>query len=163
MDFHFQDWGLWAALVGASVGTYVCRAIGVLLSGRIHQDSEIFRWLAAVNCAFDFFTSGSISYSPAMDADSDLCAEFWSDDIQPSAPPGSSLIYWHAPHHLLWRLALNPVSFFLVGAPPRSAQYVPLLFVRHHGFDDGNSYHRQLPSYLVICESLAKDSVQPFV
>ena len=51
MDFHFEDWGLWAALVGASVGTYVCRAIGVLLSGRINQNSEIFRWLAAVTYA----------------------------------------------------------------------------------------------------------------
>jgi branched-subunit amino acid transport protein len=51
MNTIFQGWGLWAALVGASVGTYVCRAIGVLLSGRINQDSEIFRWLAAVTYA----------------------------------------------------------------------------------------------------------------
>lgn len=46
-----SGWGLWLALVGACVGTYVCRAIGVLLAKRIHQDSEIFRWLAAVTYA----------------------------------------------------------------------------------------------------------------
>jgi branched-subunit amino acid transport protein len=51
MNTMLQGWGLWAALIGASVGTYVCRAIGVLLSGRIDQDSEIFRWLSAVTYA----------------------------------------------------------------------------------------------------------------
>jgi branched-subunit amino acid transport protein len=44
-------WGLWIALVGACLGTYFCRAIGVSLSQRINQDSEIFRWLAAVTYA----------------------------------------------------------------------------------------------------------------
>lgn len=44
-------WGLWVALVGACLGTYFCRAIGVTLSQRINQDSEIFRWLAAVTYA----------------------------------------------------------------------------------------------------------------
>jgi hypothetical protein len=33
------------ALVAAGVGTYLCRAMGVKLSGHIHQESEIFRWL----------------------------------------------------------------------------------------------------------------------
>ena len=46
-----QGWGLWLALAGACLGTYVCRAIGVMLSGRINQDSEIFRWLAAITYA----------------------------------------------------------------------------------------------------------------
>jgi branched-subunit amino acid transport protein len=49
---HMADalsgWGLWIALVGACLGTYFCRAIGVLLSNNINQDSEIFRWLSAV-------------------------------------------------------------------------------------------------------------------
>ncbi|MBU3565541.1 AzlD domain-containing protein [Polynucleobacter sp. MWH-HuK1] len=44
-------WGLWIALVGACLGTYFCRAIGVFLSQSINQDSEIFRWLAAVTYA----------------------------------------------------------------------------------------------------------------
>ncbi|QWD59483.1 AzlD domain-containing protein [Polynucleobacter sp. MWH-UH35A] len=44
-------WWLWIALVGACLGTYFCRAIGVTLSQRINQDSEIFRWLAAVTYA----------------------------------------------------------------------------------------------------------------
>ena len=46
-----SGWGLWIALIGASLGTYFCRAIGVLLSNSINQDSEIFRWLAAVTYA----------------------------------------------------------------------------------------------------------------
>ena len=46
-----QDWTPWLALLGASVGTYFCRAIGVVLSDQINQDSEIFRWLSAVTYA----------------------------------------------------------------------------------------------------------------
>ena len=46
-----SGWGLWVALVGACLGTYFCRAIGVMLSQSINQDSEIFRWLAAVTYA----------------------------------------------------------------------------------------------------------------
>ena len=46
-----SGWGLWIALIGACLGTYFCRAIGVLLSNSINQDSEIFRWLAAVTYA----------------------------------------------------------------------------------------------------------------
>ena len=46
-----SGWGLWIALIGACLGTYFCRAIGVLLSNSINQDSDIFRWLAAVTYA----------------------------------------------------------------------------------------------------------------
>ena len=46
-----SGWSLWIALLGATLGTYVCRAVGVLLSNRINQDSEIFRWLSAVTYA----------------------------------------------------------------------------------------------------------------
>ncbi len=41
----------WLALIAASIGTYVCRAIGVMLSGRVSHDSEFFRWLSAVTYA----------------------------------------------------------------------------------------------------------------
>jgi branched-subunit amino acid transport protein len=51
MNAALQGWGLWVALAGATLGTYFCRAIGVLLAKRINQDSEIFRWLAAVTYA----------------------------------------------------------------------------------------------------------------
>jgi branched-subunit amino acid transport protein len=51
MNASLQGWGLWIALAGATIGTYFCRAIGVLLAKRINQDSEIFRWLAAVTYA----------------------------------------------------------------------------------------------------------------
>ena len=51
MTPQLQDWTPWLALVGASVGTYFCRVIGVLLSDQINQESEIFRWLSAVTYA----------------------------------------------------------------------------------------------------------------
>ncbi len=51
MNAALQGWGLWIALAGATLGTYFCRAIGVLLAKRVNQDSEIFRWLAAVTYA----------------------------------------------------------------------------------------------------------------
>jgi len=41
----------WLALIAASIGTYVCRALGVMLSGRVSQESEFFRWLSAVTYA----------------------------------------------------------------------------------------------------------------
>ena len=46
-----SGWGLWFALAGACLGTYFCRAIGVFLSNSINQESEIFRWLAAITYA----------------------------------------------------------------------------------------------------------------
>ena len=51
MSSALSGWGLWIALAGACLGTYFCRAIGVILSNSINQDSEIFRWLAAVTYA----------------------------------------------------------------------------------------------------------------
>ena len=51
MAAHLQGWGLWIALASACIGTYLCRAIGVMLTGKINQDSEIFRWLSAVTYA----------------------------------------------------------------------------------------------------------------
>ncbi|NDE05539.1 MAG: AzlD domain-containing protein [Flavobacteriia bacterium] len=46
-----QGWSAWFALIVASLGTYVCRAVGVMLSGQVSQDSEFFRWLSAVTYA----------------------------------------------------------------------------------------------------------------
>jgi branched-subunit amino acid transport protein len=51
MNADMQGWGVWLALSAACVGTYICRAAGVKLSGHIHQDSEVFRWLSAVTYA----------------------------------------------------------------------------------------------------------------
>ena len=39
---------LWLMAAGAGLGTYACRGLGVLLSGRIDIDSELFRWVACV-------------------------------------------------------------------------------------------------------------------
>lgn len=47
----FNDAGIWAALIGASLGTYLWRGLGVYFSGKINQDSELFRWLSAVTYA----------------------------------------------------------------------------------------------------------------
>jgi branched-subunit amino acid transport protein len=51
MTTDMQGWGVWLALMSACVGTYVCRAVGVKLSGHINQDSEVFRWLSSVTYA----------------------------------------------------------------------------------------------------------------
>ena len=48
MIANLDGWHTAGALLLASVGTYVCRAGGVLLSSHINQDSEIFKWLSAV-------------------------------------------------------------------------------------------------------------------
>ncbi len=47
----FNDAGMWAALIAACLGTYLWRGLGVFLSGKISQDSEIFKWLSAVTYA----------------------------------------------------------------------------------------------------------------
>lgn len=41
----------WGGLAVAAAGTYACRALGVMVSGKINQDSEFFRWLSAVTYA----------------------------------------------------------------------------------------------------------------
>ena len=51
MTPDMQGWGVWVALTCACVGTYLCRAVGVKLSGHINQESEVFRWLSAVTYA----------------------------------------------------------------------------------------------------------------
>lgn len=43
--------GWWAVLILTALGTYFWRALGVLLSGHVNQESEIFRWLSAVTYA----------------------------------------------------------------------------------------------------------------
>ncbi len=43
-----QGWGAWLALLAACLGTYLCRAVSVALSGRVSQESEFFRWRWAV-------------------------------------------------------------------------------------------------------------------
>lgn len=43
-------WG-WIILILAALGTYTWRGLGVLLSGRINQDSALFRWVTCVTYA----------------------------------------------------------------------------------------------------------------
>lgn len=45
---NLDGWHTASALFLAAAGTYACRAGGVLLSGHINQESEIFKWLSAV-------------------------------------------------------------------------------------------------------------------
>ena len=51
MNADMQGLGTWLALISACLGSYVCRAAGVKLSGHINQESEVFRWLTAVTYA----------------------------------------------------------------------------------------------------------------
>ena len=39
---------LWVLVAACAAGTYLWRGFGVLLSGRIRVDSEIFSWIACV-------------------------------------------------------------------------------------------------------------------
>ena len=47
----FNDAGMWAALIAACIGTYFWRGLGVYFSGKISQESELFKWLSAVTYA----------------------------------------------------------------------------------------------------------------
>lgn len=38
----------WAVLMLASIGTYTWRGLGVMLSGKLSQDSPMFRWVTCV-------------------------------------------------------------------------------------------------------------------
>ena len=39
---------LWVLVIACALGTYLWRALGVMLSGRITVDSEVFNWVACV-------------------------------------------------------------------------------------------------------------------
>lgn len=39
---------LWLLVLACAAGTYLWRGLGVLLSGRIKVDSELFNWIACV-------------------------------------------------------------------------------------------------------------------
>lgn len=50
-NIPLENWQLWVALLCACVGTYFCRSVGVILSGRVDQNSEFFYWLTSVTYA----------------------------------------------------------------------------------------------------------------
>jgi branched-subunit amino acid transport protein len=51
MSVELSPLQTWGALAIAAAGTYACRALGVMVSDKINQDSEFFRWLSAVTYA----------------------------------------------------------------------------------------------------------------
>lgn len=51
MEDFFSQYKLWGALFFVVVATYFWRGIGVLASGRVDKDGEIFKWLSAVTYA----------------------------------------------------------------------------------------------------------------
>ncbi|SMC49390.1 AzlD domain-containing protein [Polynucleobacter kasalickyi] len=51
MEALFTKYELWAALIFVILATYFWRGLGVLASGRINKDGEIFKWLSAVTYA----------------------------------------------------------------------------------------------------------------
>jgi len=50
-NIPLENWQLWTALLCACFGTYFCRSVGVILSGRVDQNSEFFYWLTCVTYA----------------------------------------------------------------------------------------------------------------
>jgi hypothetical protein len=54
----------WLALIAASIGTYFCRALGVMLSGRMSQESEFFAMVAALTIRLIFLPVGMLSMVP---------------------------------------------------------------------------------------------------
>jgi len=44
-------WGAWSILLFAALGTYAWRGLGVMLSGKIKQDSPLFGWITCVTYA----------------------------------------------------------------------------------------------------------------
>lgn len=56
MDYFFgiareSAWWGWAILILAAAGTYAWRGLGVLLSGKLDQNSALFRWITCVTYA----------------------------------------------------------------------------------------------------------------
>ncbi len=51
MEELFTKYELWAALIFVILATYFWRGLGVLASGQINKDGEIFKWLSAVTYA----------------------------------------------------------------------------------------------------------------
>jgi branched-subunit amino acid transport protein len=51
MDAFFTENKLWGALIFVILATYFWRGLGVLASGKINKDGEIFKWLSAVTYA----------------------------------------------------------------------------------------------------------------
>ena len=51
MSVELSSLQVWSALAIAAAGTYACRALGVVVSDKINQGSEFFRWLSAVTYA----------------------------------------------------------------------------------------------------------------
>ncbi len=51
MSVALSSLQVWSTLAIAAAGTYACRALGVVVSDKINQDSEFFRWLSAVTYA----------------------------------------------------------------------------------------------------------------
>ncbi len=50
-EVFFQYGGWWAVLLVTAIATYFWRGLGVVLSGHVSQEGEIFRWLSAVTYA----------------------------------------------------------------------------------------------------------------
>ena len=44
-------WWAWSILLFAALGTYAWRGLGVMLSGKIKQDSPLFGWITCVTYA----------------------------------------------------------------------------------------------------------------
>ncbi|MEX2165116.1 MAG: AzlD domain-containing protein [Sulfuricaulis sp.] len=43
-----SDWRIWLLVLACGAGTYLWRALGVAISGRLRPDSEVFAWITCV-------------------------------------------------------------------------------------------------------------------
>jgi branched-subunit amino acid transport protein len=70
-----QSAELWIVVLASAAGTYAWRGLGVLFSGRISTDSELFKWVACVAYAMVaglitrliVMPSGMLATSPLSD------------------------------------------------------------------------------------------------
>lgn len=56
---------LWLLVVACGLGTYVWRALGVTLSGRLRADSELFQWISCVAYAMIAALVSRIVFMPS--------------------------------------------------------------------------------------------------
>src|SRR5713226_6912202 len=43
-----SDWRIWLLVLACGAGTYLWRGLGVVLSGRLRPESEVFAWVTCV-------------------------------------------------------------------------------------------------------------------
>lgn len=104
---------LWALVAACTAGTYLWRGLGVLLSGRIRVESEIFRWIACVAYAMVAGLVARIVVMPTgMLADTALTERLIACAIALAA-------YYASRRNLLIGVGAGVAAIVLIAAAPR--------------------------------------------